>query len=263
MAEILTEIRKIPPVTRFLVASSLGITVPAIMKLVSPWNLIFVSEAIVQKFQIWRLYTSFFLGSMNLNYIFELAMLYRNSNSLESTHYERRSSDYAWQLFLASLALVGVNRPIQSYSHTRALLHTLTYLMCSLSPPGALTSVMGLITIPIAYFPYALLGIDLLTGGTSAAAQGVSGMLIGHAWWWLVWGSGIGSGGVEQGMYAGWGRAPTWLKNWFGERDEYGRTGSRRGAVQAFAPRQRAEEAAASGQVTGHSWGRGRRLGES
>jgi Derlin-2/3 len=52
MAEILTEIRKIPPVTRFLVASSLGITVPAIMKLVSPWNLIFVSEAIVQNFQV-------------------------------------------------------------------------------------------------------------------------------------------------------------------------------------------------------------------
>lgn len=156
-----------------------------------------------------------------------------------------------------------MNRPIQYYTHTRALLHTLTYLMCSLSPPGALTSVMGLITIPVAYFPYALLGMDLLTGGTSAAAQGVSGMLVGHAWWWLVWGSGIGSGGVEQGMYAGWGRAPAWLKSWFGEREEYGRAGSRRGAVQAFAPRQRAEEAAASGRVTGHRWGSGRRLGES
>ncbi|KAG1779468.1 hypothetical protein EV702DRAFT_1088487 [Suillus placidus] len=226
MAEILTEIRKIPPVTRFLVISSLGITVSAIMKLVSPWKLVFLSQGVIKNF-------------------------------------ERRSSDYAWQLFLVSLALVGVNRPIQSYLHTRALLHTLTYLMCSLSPPGALTSIMGLITVPIAYFPYALLGMDLLMGGTSAAAQGVSGMLIGHAWWWLVWGSGIGSGGVEQGMYAGWGRAPPWLKRWYGERDDYGRAGSRRGAVQAFAPRQRAEEAAASGRVTGYSWGSGRRLGDS
>lgn len=135
--------------------------------------------------------------------------------------------------------------------------------MCSLSPPGAQTSVMGLITIPVVYFPYALLGMDLLIGGTGAAAQGVSGMLVGHAWWWLIWGSGIGSGGVEQGMYAGWGRAPAWLKNWFGERNEHGRVGSRRGAVQAFAPRQRVEEAAASGRVTGHSWGSGQRLGHS
>ncbi|KAG0707999.1 Der1-like family-domain-containing protein [Suillus ampliporus] len=263
MAEILTEILKIPPVTRFLVVSSLGITLSAITNLVSPYRLVFITQVVVNKLELWRLYTSFFLGSMNLNYIFELVMLYRNSNTLESTHYERRSSDYAWQLFLASIALIGVNRPIQSFLHGRALFHTLTYLMCSLSPPGALTSVMGLVTIPIVYFPYALLGMDLLMGGTTAAAQGVSGMLVGHAWWWLIWGSGIGSGGVEQGMYAGWGRAPAWLKSWFGERNEYGRAGSRRGSVQAFAPRQRAEEAAASGRVTGYSWGSGRRLGDS
>jgi Derlin-2/3 len=52
MAEILTEVRKIPPVTRFLVASSLGITVPAIMNLVSPWSLIFVSDAVIKNFQV-------------------------------------------------------------------------------------------------------------------------------------------------------------------------------------------------------------------
>ncbi|KAG1741432.1 Der1-like family-domain-containing protein [Suillus paluster] len=263
MADILAELRKIPPVTRFLVSSSLGVTLSAIMNLVSPYRLIFISQAVISKWEVWRLYTSLFLGSMNLNYIFEMVMLYRNSNTLESTHYERRSSDYAWQLFLASLALIGINRPLQSYSHSRALFHTLTYLMCSLSPPGALTSVMGLITIPVAYFPYALLGMDLLMGGKTAAAQGVSGMLVGHAWWWLIWGSGIGTGGVEQGIYAGWGRAPAWLKSWFGEREEHGRAGSRRGGVQAFAPRQRAEEAAASGRVTGHSWGSGTRLGDS
>jgi len=263
MADILTEIRKIPPVTRFLVGSSLGITIPAITKLVSPYHLIFLSGRVVDNWEFWRLYTSFFLGSMKLDYIFELAMLYRNSNALESTHYERRSSDYAWQLFFACLTLIGLNRPLQSMSHTRSLLHTLTYLMCALSPPGAQTSVMGLITIPVAYFPYALLGMDLLMGGTIAAAQGVSGMLVGHVWWWLIWGSGIGTGGIYQGMYGGWGRAPAWLKDWFGERDDYGRTGSRRGGVQAFAPRQRAEQAAASGRVTGYSWGSGQRLGDS
>lgn len=30
----------------------------------------------------------------------------RNSNELESTHYIRRSSDYAWQLFLAGLGIL-------------------------------------------------------------------------------------------------------------------------------------------------------------
>ncbi|KAG2117614.1 OPT oligopeptide transporter [Suillus clintonianus] len=45
----------------------------------------------------------------------------------------------------------------------------------------ALGTPLYLITIPVAYF--ALLGTDLLTGGTDAAVQGVSGMLIDHAWW--------------------------------------------------------------------------------
>jgi Derlin-2/3 len=52
MAEILTEIRKIPPVTRFLVASSLGITIPAVMQLIPAWRLVFISQAIIKKFEV-------------------------------------------------------------------------------------------------------------------------------------------------------------------------------------------------------------------
>ena len=35
----------------------------------------------------------------------------RNSNALEYANYERRSSDYAWQLSLASLAII-VSLPV-------------------------------------------------------------------------------------------------------------------------------------------------------
>jgi Derlin-2/3 len=52
MAEILTEIRKIPPVTRFLVASSLGITIPVVMHLISPWRVVFISQAVIKKFEV-------------------------------------------------------------------------------------------------------------------------------------------------------------------------------------------------------------------
>lgn len=52
MADILTEIRKIPPVTRFLVGSSLGVTFSAIMNLISPYYLVFISEAVVNKWEV-------------------------------------------------------------------------------------------------------------------------------------------------------------------------------------------------------------------
>ncbi|KAH7882330.1 Der1-like family-domain-containing protein [Phlebopus sp. FC_14] len=260
MAELVAELRKIPPVTRLLVGSSLGVTLPTHLRLVSVYKVLFITELITQNWEIWRPYTSLFLGGEGINYLFELVMLYRNSNSLESSHYERRSSDYAWQLFLASIGIIVLNRPLGSYKHDRALLHTITYVLCSLSPPGAQASVMGLLAVPIAYFPYALLGMDMLSG-MHVAAQGVSGMLVGHLWWWLVWGSGTGAGGVEQGRFASYARAPRWLRDIFGEREETN-VGSSRGGYQAFAPRQRAERPAGT-QTTGYNWGHGQRLGDS
>ncbi|EGO03437.1 hypothetical protein SERLA73DRAFT_174913 [Serpula lacrymans var. lacrymans S7.3] len=256
------ELRKIPFVTRVVCASSLSVTLSCIMQLVPPYKVLFIREYVIQRWEIWRPFTSLFLGTMKFEYIFELFMLYRNSNSLETQHYARRSADYAWQLFLATIGILIVNIPLQSVVHSRPLLHTLTYLVSSLSPPGSQASIMGLITIPVTYFPYAMLGMDLLMGGTGAAAQGVSGMIVGHLWWWFVWGSGTGAGGAEQGRLAGYGQAPGWLRNWFGETSITPSTGMHRDGVTSYAPRRRAEESAGAPR-TGYNWGSGHRLGDS
>jgi hypothetical protein len=87
------EIMKIPPVTRFLCASSLAVSVPPMLSLVSPYKLLFVKELVTKRLevsacrldacinadhmshQIWRLYTSFFFGGSGLNYLFDFIML--------------------------------------------------------------------------------------------------------------------------------------------------------------------------------------------
>ncbi|KAH9887200.1 hypothetical protein C8Q73DRAFT_656932 [Cubamyces lactineus] len=69
------EIRKIPPVTRFLCAASLAVTVPVLLQLVHPYKIVFVKEFVTQKFEIWRIFTSFFMGSSGINFIFDFAML--------------------------------------------------------------------------------------------------------------------------------------------------------------------------------------------
>jgi Derlin-2/3 len=68
MADILTEIRKIPPVTRFLVGSSLGITIPALMKLVSPYHLIFLSGRVLDNWEVRLMPTSCLVFEANLTY---------------------------------------------------------------------------------------------------------------------------------------------------------------------------------------------------
>jgi Derlin-2/3 len=52
MADILNEIRKIPPVTRFLVGSSVSITMSAIMRLISPYKLLFISRAVFNDWEV-------------------------------------------------------------------------------------------------------------------------------------------------------------------------------------------------------------------
>ena len=64
MADIVAEIKKIPPVTRFLVLSSLGITVPAVLGLVPIHKLVFITPLVTKR---WEVSTStHFLAPLNV-----------------------------------------------------------------------------------------------------------------------------------------------------------------------------------------------------
>lgn len=46
------EIRKIPPVTRFLCGASLGVTLPVMLQIVSPYKVIFVKELVTRRYEV-------------------------------------------------------------------------------------------------------------------------------------------------------------------------------------------------------------------
>jgi hypothetical protein len=50
--DILAEIKKIPPVTRFLCGSSLVVTGATIASIVSPYSVIFAKELVFKKFEV-------------------------------------------------------------------------------------------------------------------------------------------------------------------------------------------------------------------
>jgi Derlin-2/3 len=113
---------------------------------------------------------------------------------------------------------------------------------------------MGVVTVPIAYLPYALIVLDLIMGGPRAAAQSVSGVVVGHLWWWLVWG-----GGLVAGSRAA--TAPRWLRRIFGSGAGPSGSTSVAGSVAGVhvIPPRRPEQSPTSG----HQWGAGHRLGGS
>jgi len=261
MDQFIAEIKKIPPVTRFVCGSSLGVTLSVLVNAVAPYSVLFTKDLVLKKFQLWRLYTAFFLGGGGLNYIFEFIMLYRTINDLETRSYFLRSADLAWQLIWACGAIILATLPLRTYIFTRPLLVCLIYIYSALAPPGSMTSIMGLITVPVQYYPYIMIAFDLLMAGPQAAGQSVAGAVVGHAWWWTVWGGELGS----QGLLGNYARAPQWLCDLFGQTGQAGpppaaggtAAGLARAGVQVTAPRQ----AAPAGNPTGHMWGSGRRLG--
>jgi len=243
-------IRSIPPVTRFLCGSSLAVTLPTMLQILSLSRLVLVWPLVIRRFELWRVWTTFFYGGTGLGYLFELVMLYRSSASLELDHYPWKSPDYAWQLTLAAGAILAANLPLGTYLHSRALTLCILYLSSALAPAGTQTSFMGLITFPIEYLPHVMIGIDFLMGGPGAALISVTGAVVGHLWWWILYGQDQRFRRLRE-----FGRAPSWVHALVSRG-----TGANFGTgVQATPPRGQGE---GTDRTAGYNWGGGgNRLG--
>jgi len=221
------------------------------LKLLNPYKVIFVRALVTQQFELWRIWSSFFFGGSGLNYVFELVMMYHYSNTLEFGHYSRRSPDYAWQLTLAAGAILALNLPLGSFVHSRALTICILYLNSALAPAGTQTSLMGLITLPIQYLPYTMIGMDLIMGGPRAAAVSVTGAIVGHLWWWIIYGEdGRGLPSLRH-----FGSAPPWVRTLVSDG-----VGPVVGTGVHVVPSR--QQRGAFARATGYNWGGGgNRLG--
>ncbi|KAF8518191.1 DER1-domain-containing protein [Gautieria morchelliformis] len=245
----MAEIRKIPPVTRFLAGSSLAVTLPVMLQLVSVYKVIYHYSLVFERLEVWRIWTAFFFGGSGINFLFDFIMLYRTSDALESQHYTRRSADYAWQLMLASVGLLGLNHPLGSHLLHRPLILTLVYLSSRLSPHTPF-SLFGLVTIPAMWWPYVMLGLDGMMGGTQMLVQSLTGVVVGHAWWLLIWRDTAGFSG----------RAPEWLKRLMPPPPAP--AGASGPQPRGFGATRGAATAAPARQPAGYQWGTGQRLGD-
>ncbi|PBK59046.1 DER1-domain-containing protein [Armillaria solidipes] len=234
----LSDIRQIPPVTRFLSGSLLGVSMLYMLEIVSHNALIYHFHTALQSYQIWRLYTSFFVGSGGLFFLFELLMLYHTSNQLESGY---DSADLAWQLFFACVAIMVPSHLLATTVFLHPLIHCIAYLLSARTPADESLSSYGFITLPAKYLPHAMLFIELLIGGREAVFRALVGVAVGYAWWRIVWGS-------EKG--AGWARAPKWAKN-LGSRVMNGCEKVADGIAKVFQCCRRGDD---------HNWGSGQTL---
>jgi len=228
-------------------------------------RIVFASRLVLYDFELWRPFTTFFFPGTGIQFIFDLAMLYRNSDALETSVFGGKSADYGWQLILNCLFILALNVPLSTPLHFRALLMTLVTLSAYLNP-AALVSIFGLFTMQNQYFPYALLAIDLFVGGTSAALHALTGLIAGYVWWWVVHSPqahaharGVGRAGSWQ-RYA---EAPGLFRRVVGDGSRTGAGGGAEGAAAVAADHASAAAGRAGAAIRdeAHRWGTGRRLG--
>lgn len=87
------ELKKLPPVTRTVLAAVFAVTLPVLLQLVSIYPVVFVPQRITTKLELWRLVTPFLYGGKGIPLIFDAFLLFRGLSDLEESHFQRKTAE--------------------------------------------------------------------------------------------------------------------------------------------------------------------------
>jgi hypothetical protein len=233
----------VPIVTRYLFAGSAGLTVASgiFPSLVKPMSLVLLFPRIYQNFELWRVITCFlYHGRLSFNFLMMMVFLLRYSQSLEQTVFAGRIADYVYMLLLTSTLLLVVGVLMDFYILGVGLIMVIVYVWSRKNPDVNMSFMFG-IRFKAAYFPWVLIGFELLTGGNPILM--VIGVVVGHIYFYLEDIYPL-TGGQR------WLATPQWLVNLFPH--QWGQGGPQG---------DRAAQQQQQQQPRGHQWGAGRALG--
>ncbi|GAA5843630.1 hypothetical protein JCM9279_000813 [Rhodotorula babjevae] len=178
-------IRKVPPFTRTVVLGVLATTLPVILQLVSPYSVAFVPHRIAQNWELQRLVLPFLFGGGGIQLVFSLIMLYRSLKELEEGHFAMRLADMTWAFILICAGIIGLNTPLQNPWLYSAFQLAVVHLWAQVNSTNQV-NLYGILTLPAPYFPFAMLGMDLLNGGPSVVLRSFTGMVAAHAYYFIA-----------------------------------------------------------------------------
>ncbi|EUC55151.1 derlin protein [Rhizoctonia solani AG-3 Rhs1AP] len=179
--------RRIPPVTKFILAGTMMVSVPTMLGILPAASVVFDPHYAFQGGEIWRVGTAWFYSPSSELFLFMVGMflLYHSTLNLETNLFDGRSADYAWQITLSAILIMGLNIPLKTAILSRPLLHLLIYRdSCSVKNPSI--SVLDLVHIPRRYLPWAVLALDAIMDGPLAFCRSLTGVLVAHIWLMLI-----------------------------------------------------------------------------
>lgn len=183
MADIQAWWKRVPPVTKTLAATSLGLTLAVNFRLMPAHRVIYDASMAFQHWQLWRPLTALFVWPLGFGFLVEMFMLLRHSQQLEQVEFLGRTADYLWMLLLALPPLwLGAwlfRLPLLGASFVMVIL----YVWARKFPEENMTFMFGL-RFKSKYLPWVLLAFHVLMGGSPWAD--VLGIAVGHLYWFAV-----------------------------------------------------------------------------
>ncbi|KAI9342768.1 derlin-1-like protein [Zopfochytrium polystomum] len=266
----------IPPVTRALFTTSLGISIAAGVGIISPSYLYLAWPLVYRKFEIWRLITSFFWMPVGFPYLTTLYFLYNYSWQLETTLFSNRRSDYVFYLIFTFIAILPPAIILKRFILLETLVVALLYVWAMANKHTEVSFFFGL-RFKAMYLPWVWLVFDFLSGSTDPTGK-LIGIAVGHLYYFLDKIYPEQNGGRKLLV------TPQFLVNYFqdapgggpgGAGGGFGGAGRAAGGggrpaptggsgYTAFRPRPTAEQELQEGtrQRAGYAWGRGHRLSD-
>ncbi|KEI39302.1 uncharacterized protein L969DRAFT_17226 [Mixia osmundae IAM 14324] len=178
------ELRRIPPVTRTVVGSMLAVTLGSILTIVRPQSIVLYWPWVTRRAQIWRLPSCFCLGPKGLSLIFTTILLYQQSNSLETEHFQGRTADYAFSLVAMQSMILLLSLPFRPAVLFNPMLISIIHYW-ALGNRAQKVNLYGIVSIPAIALSWAMLGFGVLESGFPGSfPTDFTGMIAAHLWWY-------------------------------------------------------------------------------
>eukprot|EP00164_Ancoracysta_twista_P000288 GFYU01000405.1.p1 GENE.GFYU01000405.1~~GFYU01000405.1.p1 ORF type:complete len:244 (-),score=47.70 GFYU01000405.1:79-810(-) len=174
-------VRTIPPVTRWIMAGILFVTLSSSFQMIHIGYYVFDSGQLM-KFQFWRLLTNhLFFGPLGFGFIMSLVWIHRYSGLLERNNFST-VADYLWCCILGWLMLDLVALLLGYPIMARAFELYIIYVWSRKNPNVIVNFYFG-IQFQSIHFPWVLVAFEVLLGGNPILP--IIGIVIGHIYYFF------------------------------------------------------------------------------
>lgn len=176
---------QIPIVTRVYLTLAVITTLLCALEIVSPFSLYFNWNAIVNKFEVWRLVTNFlFFGLFGIEYVFHMFFLVRYCRLLEENTFHGRTADFLFMLMFGG-TIMTVLAPFLNVHFLGSALSFMMVYVWSYKNEHIQMSFLGVVNFTAPYLPWVLLVFAILLG--ASPVMDMLGLLAGHLYYYLAW----------------------------------------------------------------------------